>query len=154
MSTVTLKRQTDSLIRNLQESYIYQHVRESLRFKRTQKLFNHSLAYLQNRLLNSSSHRYRTEVATVVYSNENPVCHVTGPLVFIGQSGMTQPNPNCHVTGPLVFIGQNKSDAIRGYFRFDRWLPVFAVLKRTPGIQSNPLFTSGHLSAVATRIVV
>ena len=51
--------------------------------------------------------RYRTEVATVVYSKGKVLCHVTGPLVFIGQSGMTQPNPNCHVTGPLVFIGQS-----------------------------------------------
>ena len=104
---MTLKRQTDSLIRNLQESYIYQHVRESLRFKRTQKVFNYSLAYPQNRLLNSSSRRYRTEVATVVYSKGNPVCHVTGLLIFIGQSGMMQPNPICHVTGLLVFIGQS-----------------------------------------------
>ena len=35
------------------------------------------------------------------------MCHVTGSLVFIGQSGLTQPNPNRHVTGPLVFIGQS-----------------------------------------------
>ena len=35
------------------------------------------------------------------------VYRTIGPLVFIGQSGMTQPNPNCHVTGPLVFIGQS-----------------------------------------------
>ena len=106
-STVTLKRQTDSLIRNLQESYIYLHVRESLRFKRTQKAFKYSLAYPQNRLLNSGFRRYRTEMATVVYSKGNPVCHVTGLLVFIGQSCLTQQNPKCHVTGPLVFNGQS-----------------------------------------------
>ena len=106
-STVTLKRQTDSLIHNLKESYIYQHARESLRFKRTQKAFKYSLAYRQNRMLNNGSRRYSTEMATFVYSKGNPVCHVTGLLVFIGQSGLTQPNPNCHVTGPLVFIGQS-----------------------------------------------
>ena len=43
----------------------------------------------------------------MAYSKGNPVRHVTGPLVFIGQSGMTQRNSNCHVTEPLVFIGQS-----------------------------------------------
>ena len=98
----------------------------SLRFKQTQKVFNYSLAYPQNCLLSSSSHRYSTEVVTVVYSKGNPICHVTGPLVFIGQSGMTQPNPNCHVTGPLVFIGQSsltQSEVTFGLIAHDAGYP-------------------------------
>ena len=53
-------------------------------------MFKYSIAYPQNLLLNSGFHRYRTEMATVVYSIGNPVCHVTGLLVFIGQSGLMQ----------------------------------------------------------------
>ena len=44
-SPVTSAMQTDSLIRNSHESYIYQHVWYSLRFKLTQKTFKYSLVY-------------------------------------------------------------------------------------------------------------
>ena len=69
---------------------MYRRVREEgIRFKQTQKVFKYSIAYPQNLLLNRDSHRYRTEMATIVYTKGNPVRHVTGSLVFIGQSGLT-----------------------------------------------------------------